>query len=117
MIEDKKRSRQAALLLGDSKIICDSIGSVTQFEKIFAILANKKNSYANIKGIEAESTSRMDNLEAKIAFTYISSEMRAEEAFSKLTNALCETNRMRIKQAIRGFAEQGISAITASAQQ
>ena len=108
VIEDKKRSRQAALLLGDSKIICDSIGSVTQFEKIFAILANKKNSYANIKGIEAESTSRMENLEAKIAFTYISSEMRAEEAFSKLTNALCETNRMRIKQAIRGFAEQGI---------
>ena len=108
VIEDRKRSRQAALLLGDSKIICDSIGSATQFEKIFAILTNKKNPYAKIKGIEAESTSRMENLEAKIAFTYISSEMRAEEAFSKLTNALCETNRLRIKQAIRGFAEQGI---------
>ena len=109
VIEDKKNSRQAALLLGDNKIICDTIGITTQFEKIFAIVIDGNNPSATVKKISPQSTSRMENLESKIAFTYISSEMRAEDAFSKLTNALCETNRLRIRQALRGFAEQGIS--------
>lgn len=107
ILEDKKRSRQAALLLGDNKIICDTIGSTTQFDSIYAIVIDKKNNPANVKLIEAESTSRIENLEAKIAFTYVSSEMRSEEAFSKITNALCETNRLRIQESIKSFAEQG----------
>lgn len=108
LLEDTERGRHAALMKGDPVGACGKVVYSTQLEDIFINVLREEKSELHIKKINHLNTDKFINLEGLISLTHLSSEIRTNEAFSKITTTICETNRLRLQESVNNFAKSGV---------
>ena len=108
LFEDSRQGRHAALMVGTATGACGRIVYTTQLEDIFLVMLTDKKERLNIKGINSMNADRFLNLEGLISLTHLSSELRLNEAFSKITGSICEANKLRLEESINNFAANGV---------
>ena len=108
LFEDAKRGRQAALMKSDATGACGRVVHRTQLTDILVLFPNKPGERLMVKEINQLNTDKFMNLEGLISLTHLSSELRTNEAFAKITGTICEANRLRLQESINNFASSGV---------
>ena len=108
MFEDSNRGRQAALMKGDATGACGRVVFKTQLKDILILFPPKPEEKLPVNEINDLNTDKFMNLEGKISQTHLSSEIRTNEAFAKITGSICESNRLRLQESVNNFASSGV---------
>lgn len=108
LFEDNSRGRQAALMKGDATGACGRVVFKTQLKDILVLFPSNPEGKLPVEEINDLNTDKFMNLEGKISQTHLSSEIRTNEAFAKITGSICESNRLRLQESINNFASSGV---------